>query len=313
MKPMIIDVGRGARHLFGAVLMGATLCASLPASAATITPNDVYQVTEDIRQELTLLLKADLADTASPPLPDTTGLRPRHVMQRGQELLQKLATLRQINGLPATPPPPLPVREVSPEDVKGVVDAILRDIRELRGRYEVTVTPEPAPKPNDKNPNHVYANISRMTAMVDRLGVPAVVPNDVFQFSEAMRMGALDLHKRLDGRPPAAVTRSTGRKPSDVFAHLHDLIEALEALVERRPSLAIPGGITDPKEKTGSITPSDVLELLEIVTADIGALKAKVGSTEPIKLPPPPSGRTPTHSYDSISETIMLIAAIPAE
>ena len=154
----------------------------LEADAAPITPDDVYRVTGMINGELELLHESnDSIPTVDINAPDLTPRRPRHVLQKAREVLLKVQLLRKINGLPESALPPMPLREVRPADVKKMVDLIEQDIVALRPVFGVTKSPVSVPRPSGKRPTDVYADLDRATARLDVLGIPRIVPNDIYR------------------------------------------------------------------------------------------------------------------------------------
>ena len=174
----------------------------LEADAARITPDDVYRVTGMINGELELLHESnDSMPTVDMNTPDLTRRRPRHVLQKAREVLLKVQLLRKINGLPESDLPPMPLREVRPADVKKMVDLIKQDIVALRPVFGVTKSPISVPRPSGKRPTDVYPDLARASARLDGLGIPRIVPNDVYRVALTI-IGDLG---NLDRRSPRAL------------------------------------------------------------------------------------------------------------
>jgi hypothetical protein len=115
-----------------------------PAVAAKITPSHVYQVVDDVVAELVLLAGVNFSDVKIPSVPAIKGKKPRHVIQKGLEILRQVQTLKMINGLKVSDVVPAPVREITPADVKNSVTQVLLQIRELKPIFGVTQKPAPA-------------------------------------------------------------------------------------------------------------------------------------------------------------------------
>ncbi len=120
-----------------AVALTITVVSS--ASAQNITPSHVYQVVDNVNGELALMHEANgskaKADKKAPAL---TKRRPRHVIQKAREVFLKVQELRKINGLSVNQVPTFPVREVRPADVKEIVAAVLKSVRDLRPKFKIT-------------------------------------------------------------------------------------------------------------------------------------------------------------------------------
>ena len=122
------------RRLF--LCLCAALLAPPAAHAQQATPDHVFQRTEEILLHLDLLNSANFSESAGVEVPsDPT--RPRHVLQSARDVWRKLQLLRYMNGLPTASLDPVPAREVTPADVKDVMDRVLSGVVDLRGAYGV--------------------------------------------------------------------------------------------------------------------------------------------------------------------------------
>lgn len=303
-------------RLFLILLAGVFLLPQNDANAqAKITPSHVYQSAENAVIELKLLLDANFSDTTDAPLTfDVSNKRPRHVIQKAQELLRKLAVLKRINGIASTPLPPIPVREITPADVKGIVDKVLNEVRNLKSSYGITTAPSAASLREGMKPTDVYKMLVQADTMIQRLDIPAVVPNDVYQVGLAVLDDLRQVSEvlgvpMLEQGAPAA----KGKKPAAVYEIAIVVLERLKVLVSSDPALAIPGGINIPKAKSGKITPGDVIEMMNTALAELSSLKNKVGAKRSTALIPAQAGKTPSDAYTSVDNALLLTNAIIAK
>lgn len=286
-------------------LTGAILAlAAIPADAqqAQITPSHVVQAADNVAGELQLLLDANFSDPAMPAPRTFTNKRPRHVIQKARAILLKVQLLEQINGLPVKDSAPIEVREIRPADVIGWVEQVLAAVRELRGPYRITATPALAPLGEKLTPNDAYQRLVQVEEMVDRLDLPATVPNDVFRLAMSLvedarllaRAVGMDLGDELGVEWKLPDPKRN--RPVDVYVATYTLLEQLKALSEKTASLAVPGGIHLPAKKSGAVTPGDVIDILNTVMAELSSMKNLVKVTEPSKVFPPQSAKTPADS-----------------
>lgn len=279
--------------------------------AQGVTPSHVYQAVDRVNNELALMHEANSSKAkVDKNAPALTPRRPRHVLQKAREVLLKVQALRQINGLAVKAVPALPVRDVKPADVKGLVDAILADTKDLRAKFSVgKAAAEPA-LPSGKTPTDVYANLMRASLQVDGLGIPRVVPNDVYQVALTI---IDDLEKVLAAKGAttkvALVTGSKGKKPKHVFANGMKLLARIKEITSTA-DLAIPSGVVMPNSRKGKIRPEHVMDLLNNVLAEIGAIKAKIGVTSPTELAQAPSGKTPSDVFDALDTALAIVDAL---
>lgn len=295
-----------------AALVALSLCLPMPRLAAQeITPAHVYQVVANLIAELALLHEADFAVYQADPEPTMpTQRRPRHVIQKARSVMEKIQMLRFINGLEVARLDPLPVREVEPGDVKALADDMLSALRELKPVYGVTATPEPAARVPGITPTEVYAKLVRADAMIDALGLPAVVPNDVCRVALAI---VRDLELICcDGKAGTAVAQPApaGLTSDDVLGRAFEVLRALKRLVEDHPAYAIPGGIVLPPRKQRDIVPADVLELLNHALAELSSIKVARGIATPTRFAAPLAGRTPNQAFALLSVALGLIGVL---
>ena len=154
----------------------------LQASATEITPNNVYRVVDAIHADLALFHDASsLTPAVTEAQHSLTPRRPRHVLQKAREVMVKVQLLRKINGLPDTEMPLMPARDIRPSDVLRLVERIHEDLAELRPIFGVGGSPDTIAKPSGKTPSDVYHSLYHVSAQLDGLGIPRVVPNDVYR------------------------------------------------------------------------------------------------------------------------------------
>ena len=301
------------RSFFGALSTLAVFSIVSPLSAQDATPSHVYQVVDNINAELALLLEAD--DSTVPvdaTAPALTPRKPRHVIQKAREVFLKVQLLRRINGLPATELQPFPVRAIKPADVKGMVEAVLADLQGLREPFAVSRTAPPAALPEGKTPTDVYGNLVKVSAKIDGLGMPKIVPNDVYRVALAI-VSDLEKVRIARGLTDNTVMQegAKGKKPKEVYELGVQLLERIAALTKNE-SFAISGGVVLPNKRQGKITPANVIDILNNVQAEVVAMKLAVGADEPTELVAPPAGRTPSDVFNALQTALQMVETLQA-
>ncbi|WP_172299119.1 hypothetical protein [Pseudoruegeria sp. HB172150] len=287
-------------------------CLAAPAIPQEATPDHVFQTTETVRLELELLNAANFSEVPEVSVPaDPT--RPRHVLQNARDVWRKLQLLRYMNGLDTRALAPLPSQEVTPSDVKHVVDQIQADVLELHSAYGIEEEIAVPAMPSGKTPADVYGNLLRISAQLDALGVPATVPNDVHRIAMTLRLtlqeiaDAAGASYKIEGLWP-----ESGRTPANVYSAAISLISDLYALAEKDSRFAV-DGIAVPEAKKEGITPSDVILVLSRAMADAHAIKTAAGVGTPTRLAPPEGGRTPSDVFFVIKQSRIIVAALSGE
>ncbi len=281
----------------------------LPVSTAkAATPSEAYRAVIEVIAEVRLLHDANYSsaeDGVASIRPESR--RPRHVLQMARTVLAKANMLATINGGGTAPVPPMPTREVTPGDVIEAVNKVSQVIAGLKSIYGVRGGPGSTPAPGKKNPNDVYAALHRLSSMIDGLGIPATVPNDVYQIADTIVFELESMAKRYGISSKPVMTKSAGKNPNDVYAHAFKLASAMRRLVQSRPNLAPAGGLTVPFKDTGKIKPEQVRYALNDLLAEIASMKIATGDLEEVRLAPIPSGTTPSNVYDRLTEALSLV------
>ena len=282
-----------------------TLGALSTSFAQKVTPNHVFQLVDTAYQELERFHDSDFSQSpdANVKIPPR---KPRHVLQKAQEVYIKVQNLRRLNGLTQNPIHPIPVRQVTPGDVKKSIEKILEDLENLKSIYNIKGTLPPVHLPTDKTPTDVYQHLSKVSASLDALGLPVVVPNDVYRIAETV---VIDLEKLVQHKKLYAKTdirTFTGKTPSAVYDHTHLLLVKLRDLTEQS-EYQIKGGVILLNKPQGAIKPAHVMDGLGNAIAEIGAIKYKAGMTQPTQFANLKSGKTPSDVFARVQQAHDLV------
>ncbi len=269
---------------------------SMSSAMAQTTPSHVYQVVDNVKAELAEMHKANLSDPPRVKV-NLTERQPRHVLQKAREVYGDVQKLRKSRGLAENPLPAFPVREVTPADVRELADKILTNVREVR-KETGAADPAPAALPSGKTPTDVYDNLVQAKASIT--AVPVIMPNDVYQVALTIISDIEKVRKakKVTAEVPEPAA-SKGKKPKDVYEVAYKLLGKVKALTEKK-GYDIPGGVIMPNKVSGRITPTDVIDLLNNILAEVGAIKVVVGSTDKTEFAGPQSGKTPSDVYDAM-------------
>jgi len=271
---------------------------ALAADEGSLTdPNHVFQETKNMLLELDGMHKVNKSKPKEVVI-EISPRKPRHVFQKAREVYYDVQKLRQLKGLAVNALPDLPVRDVSPKDVKALMDTMLADIDGLRAKYG-TKLPASAKLPSGKKPSDVYANLIKIKGSIAGLGVSAVAPSDVYRVTLSVVSDLKEMAAKKGAAPIAKIAPSSGKKPKDVYAASYELIKQLKKLSETN-KISIPGGVMIPAYVKREHTPAEVIDLVNDVLAEVGAIKHASGLRTPTKLAPEQSGKVPSNVYDQI-------------
>ncbi|MDA8586604.1 hypothetical protein N9L47_10115, partial [Rhodobacteraceae bacterium] len=279
-----------------------TLAMTAGQASANATPNHVFQVTE---KSVALLESLNAANFSTPTYGKTKvdPALPRHVLQLARDVWRKTQLLRFMNGLPTQALPPVPAREIVPADVKETVDQIYAQLEGLRPSYAITVAPEDPALPSGKSPTDVFANLLKVSAALDSLGVPTTVPNDVHQVAASVLQDALRLAEVANVTDAATAAENVpiaiGQTPVDAYFAAVAFIEDLNALATSPKGIAVTGDINIPASKD-KISPSDVMIVLLRARAELNAMRFAAKDTDVSQNAGYEGGKTPSDVVTTI-------------
>ncbi|MGI9419507.1 MAG: hypothetical protein ACR2RA_16895 [Geminicoccaceae bacterium] len=203
--------------------------------------------------------------------------------------------------------PSIPTREVKPDDVLDSVRATDRVISGMLPIFGVEAAADAATPAGKKTPNDVYAALFQLSKMIDGLGIPATVPNDVYRIAETISQELTDMVQRSGLSMPAPPEASAEKKPQEVYDSAFDLAVAFQQMLRKRPEFAPAGGLTGPQNHKGPIEPEHVRYVLNDLLAEVASMQAAAGSQKKVVLASVASGMTPSDVYDELVKSIALV------
>ncbi|MCH7935566.1 MAG: hypothetical protein IH994_00545 [Proteobacteria bacterium] len=277
--------------------------------AGRTTPSHVYQVTENIVSELRSYQK--VANSVSRPvtyIPENR--KHRHVMQKAREILVRAEDLNVIKGVEAGGIPEFPVRRVTPKAVREIVEKIFEETLKLRPFYGITGELPSAPLPGGKVPSDVYGNLARIGNMLESLGAPKQQTKDVYRIVLTVIRDLEIIAAKKKNNCRLMVEEVTPDKtPGDVYRLTYRMLIRLNAL-EVALNVDLYENLTPPQRKEGEIVPADVLDLMNNVLADVGAIKAAMAIAYPTVVAPEQLAKIPGDVYSAVSSADALIKCL---
>lgn len=294
------------RRLSVATLFVLAFSSSISEAA---TPTEVHNAVKKVIAKVRLLHDANFSNADAPSI-QPEGRKPRHVLQLSRTVLDKANTLATINGGATVSVPPMPSREVKPDDVLDSVHATDRVIAGLMPIFGVEAAADAVMPAGKKTPNDVYASLHQLSTMIDGLGIPATVPNDVYRISKTITLELTDMVQRSGLSMPAPPEASAGKKPQEVYDRAFDLAAALRQMLLKRPNFEPAGGLTEPQSHAGPIKPEQVRYVLNDLLAEVASMEVAAGYQKKIMLASVASGMTPSDVYDELTKALSLVEAM---
>lgn len=273
------------------------------------TPSHVFQISENIILELNGYQKAAKV-TSLPVAYVPNNRKPRHVMQKAREILTRVENLKESQGIAKGEFPVFPTRKVTPKHVREIVLRILDEVQTLRPKYEITTPPPEALLVKGKVPTDVYGNLALIGNMLESLGVRAIQPKDVYRIVltliRDLRLVASTLNKPCIVRSVEVVP---GKTHADVYRRTHRMAGRIIGLAKAMNVDAY-FELSVPQRKTGNIEPSDVLDLINNVLADVGAMKAILAEMRATVVAPEQSSKAPSNVYAAVGSADAIVQCI---
>ena len=276
---------------------------------AQTTPSDVLRHVEAMAQQVALFRFADGLDPELPQVPAERSRMPRHVLQQARIVYQRIEMLRWLNGLETDPLAPVPPLEIQPADVLAVVEGARDALAELAPIYGVPAVVNLPERRTPVGPENVMAALQSLSEGMDDLGLPDIVPNDVFRIAHAMRVHADGLAQTRGVEIPVMPDTVDETQPADVFEAGLVLLNELQRFDDATGN-HLPGGVAAVTRPQGRVDPLDVIRLLELILADLYSVSVALGDERQLGYPAPQGGRTPADVFDEVIRTRAIVAAL---
>ena len=313
---------RRPRGLIG--LVGATLFFALlfPRAAAATAHGDVLHAVDQLVTKTRLLHEANFSDARVKKVHRPQTLHPRHVLQLVRAIQQKANTLAWLNGADTISIGPVPTKQVEPQDVLVNVDSVAWVIDGVLPIFGIDTEVKPAARREGATPNDVYTTLLQLSQMIDGLGTPRTVPNDIYMIVDSIvvELEIISDHY-LDTREPeersmplsqeawsgAQRRRSWATSLDDIYADTFLLAKALDRLVQLQPELAPVGGILHPSPQPDVVDADHVSHALSDVLADVVAMTATTRELPRMPSKRLASGMTVAHVSNRLQDALVLV------
>lgn len=277
--------------------------------AEKITPSHVFLISQETLNELDVIFKEKNLEKQTIYL-DFNEKRPRHVWQKSREVLDKISKLKAEFHLQQEAVPPVQVKEIEPGDVYLLAKSILRQTRELKEFYSIYTPAKSAEFLQGKAPKDVYQNMTQISRMLDRLLQTSIRPEDVYRVILTAKLALKEIYDVAESKKAISpISPEKGKSPRNVYKKAYALLSKLDELTNHS-NYQIEGGVVKLDRKVGRITPSEVMDLMNHILAEINAIKSVAGLKNPLELPLVEKGKTPSDVYNETLEAIAITEAL---
>ncbi|MBT3308859.1 MAG: hypothetical protein HOL04_08175 [Gammaproteobacteria bacterium] len=257
------------------LLLLLLLSAPLQAKVSDYTPTDVYAEAEWLQQQVLLLRKINQVTTPYPLRKRVPGKAPRHVLQKGLEVLEKLNRLRQIDRLGAITIPPFPARQITPNEVYVLMVRLGGEAALILQEKEQNLQQKKKKMEEERTPSDVYRLLHEISdALNPVIGVRGVTPPEVYALSERVLDNVRFLRTSQNRHDPVeAPQQREGQLSNHALQSAvrfdHDLAE-LQYNLWIEPMQVLPAA-------RRKISPTDVYDRLLNTLAELQRTKYRLG------------------------------------
>ena len=244
-------------------------------NAAQKTPSDVYAESLILKEMVIALRQENGVDAKLPVVPVQKDKSPRHVLQKTLEILAKVNRYREMHEFGPITLPPVPPRDITPQDVyynverlKVEVSYLLKDRSILKDkRFELKHF-------INKTPSDVYRELWTVSLAFDRLIGQGFTPTDVFILSEQIIEEIKFL--RASQRENSTVKKPK-KRPNLLPNHaLYASIDLIEKIHKDEKKLWM-DPVPVPKKPQRVISPTEVYDSLQTVSAELNRISRRLG------------------------------------
>ena len=273
--------------------------------ASVKTPSDVYSESM-VLKKLVLELREENGITGPlPTVAEQTGKKPRHVIQKTLEILTKVNKYREIHGYGLITVPPVPPRDITPQDVYNNVERLKVEVAYLlndknslhKAKFQRTDY-------TNKTPSDVYRELWMISLGFDKLLGQGFTPTDVYILSEQI----VDKIKflRSTQRENTTVTMPPKRvslHPNHALYKSIDLIKKINHLEKKLWIEPVP----IPKIKQKVISPTEVYDSLQTAVAELNRISRRLGVERSFALKNIKDKKTPSDVVQNLEYAIALL------
>ncbi len=268
--------------------------------AGVKTPSDVYSESIVLKQLVEVLRAQNKIDEPLRELEIQKNKLPRHVLQKTIEILRKVDKYREIHEMGAITVPPVPPRDITPQDVYNNVVRLKQEVAYLlKVKKKFTFQ-----QFYNKTPSDVYRELWRISIGFDALLGQGFTPTDVY----AQTQQVVDVIKflRFSQREKDKVVvpeRKANQHPNHALYKSIELIDKIHAVEKKLWMEAVPV----PKIEQKVISPTEVYDSLQTVIAELNRISRRLGMERSFKLKMPKDKKTPSDVVQNLEYAIALL------
>jgi len=230
---------------------------------AAKTPSDVYSESLVLKQHIEALRHENGILEPLPKVAPQHNKLPRHVLQKTLEILTKVNKYREIHNYGFITVPPVPAREITPQDVYNNVSRLKEEVAYLLKKKDKKFKYK---QYHNKTPSDVYRVLWSVSLGFDALLGQGFTPTDVYIQSQQIveHIKFLRKSQREESDIPLPKKRPNLHPNHALYASI-DLLKKLQIDEKKLWMKPVPV----PKTPQKVISPTDVYDSLQTVKAEL--------------------------------------------
>ena len=287
------------RIIFLLVIFCLTLFANVK------TPSDVYSESIVLKKLIIELRKENGIDAPLPPVAKQTGKKPRHVIQKTLEILTKVNKYREIHGYGLITVPPVPPRDITPQDVYNNVERLKVEVAYLlKDKNALRKSQFQRVDYTNKTPSDVYRELWMISLGFDKLLGQGFTPTDVYILSEQIVEEIKFLRStQRENQDIEMPPKQQSLHPNHALYKSVTLIKKINHIEKKLWIEPVP----IPKIKQKVISPTEVYDSLQTVVAELNRISRRIGVERSFALKPVKEKKTPSDVVQNLSYAIALL------
>jgi len=258
-----------------------------PVEWGSVTPSHVYQVTEQIIEEIDILRDAiGVMDIPVDPEPQNSRA-PIHSYTKALEVMEKISRAERKLGMAPVEVGQLPIQVIIPEDVQRYTTTILTELQKIKQQLAIEDSSEEARFVGGKTSNDVYENLWIASYLLDGIVGNPLTPNDVHRTLDYVLEDMNLISTKMKLPLELALPDVKGRKrPKDVT---QQGLLVLYKAVNLQTRLGMDASNV-PNVLLVRVTPSDTYDIANTLLAELMRIKLEMEILVPHDTKRLPSG-----------------------
>ena len=285
------------KFLFLCLLLVSVLFASVK------TPSDVYSESLVLKQMLEHLRFENGVKEPLKEIELQKNKLPRHVLQKSIEVLRKVDKYREIHEMGAISVPPVPSRDITPQDV-------YKNVERLKEEVALLLVDKAESKQFDykqfsnKTPSDVYRELWIISLGFDALLGQGFTPTDVYaQTEQIVEIIQFLRQSQREKKQLTLPTLKSNQHPNHALYKSVELIAKISKAEKKLWMSSVPVPVVEQKV----ISPTEVYDSLQTVIAELNRISRRLGLERNFALKLPNGKKTPADVVQNLEYAIALL------